>query len=108
MSKKDNETNQTNQIFNFPISQLQIHILRYFKMIGWIGLVGKKVQCHTTVAAITTAVTPATSTSLPSRSYSPRSNGDPQDPMDAALDIDQAQRQQQMEQEDASGADDVD
>jgi hypothetical protein len=44
MSKKDNETNQTNQIFNFPISQLQIHILRYFKMVGWIGWIGSKIQ----------------------------------------------------------------
>jgi len=37
MSKKENETNQTNQIFNYPISQLQILILKYFKLIGWIG-----------------------------------------------------------------------
>ena len=37
MIKKDNETNQTNQMFNFPISQFQILFLKYFKMIGWIG-----------------------------------------------------------------------
>jgi penicillin-binding protein-related factor A (putative recombinase) len=37
MSKKENETNETNQIFNFPISQFQIHILKFLKMVGWIG-----------------------------------------------------------------------
>ena len=37
MSKKENETNQTNQMFNFPISQFQILFLKYLKMIGWIG-----------------------------------------------------------------------
>ena len=39
------KSNQTNQIFNYSISQLQIIILRYFKMIGWIGLVGSNSQC---------------------------------------------------------------
>jgi len=46
MSKKDNQTNQTNQTFNFPISQLQIHILRYFKMVGWIGWIGSNIQIY--------------------------------------------------------------
>ena len=50
---------------NYPISQLQIHILTYFKMIGWIGWIGKKAQCHTASAArasaarVTAAITTA-------------------------------------------------
>ena len=35
--EKNMKSNLTNQIFNYSISQLQIIILRYFKMIGWIG-----------------------------------------------------------------------
>ena len=43
--EKNMKSNQTNQIFKYSISQLQIIILRYFKMIGWIGLVGSNSQC---------------------------------------------------------------
>ena len=45
MSKKDNETNQTNQIFNYSISQFHILILKYLKkwLVGLDRLSNKKV-----------------------------------------------------------------
>ena len=35
--EKNMKSNQTNHIYNYSISQLQIIVLKYLKMVGWIG-----------------------------------------------------------------------
>ena len=70
MSKKENETNQTNRIFNYRFLQFQILILKYFKMVGWIGLVGSKsndihIKGEDTASADTASAATATAEHVP-------------------------------------------